>query len=396
MHSLAYRRVFGGVTVTFFALVFPAMSALSGGCGISGQDDGYEDKDGVKNVPPPNMTGPGGPGSGGFGEGGGSTGTGQPCLQVTDCDDFDPCTTETCTDNVCVQTDPTDDNDACTDDTCDPETGDIFHTAINPDDGDPCTFDLCAPASGVSNPTLVPLLTEDFTDPSPGWVTTGSFELGPAAASIGGFALGDDPGMDVSATGDDVAGTAIGDLVESIGISSLESPGISLGALQTTEAVTLRYQRYLNTEPSATASVYVYNCGAGSFQAVWNSTTWVKDDPFATTIDSVDYPKGTGWFLVRHDITAAAQSCKLAGEPLRVRFELNVTEDLEDHSAGWNIDDLQVLRVKVPADGLICTNDICVDNNGVAGGDHPLINIDDGDDATTFACNEGSGPSQVE
>ncbi|MBK6518882.1 MAG: hypothetical protein IPM79_13285 [Polyangiaceae bacterium] len=389
MHSLAYRRVFGGVTVTFFALVFPAMSALSGGCGISGQDDGYEDKDGVKNVPPPNMTGPGGPGSGGFGEGGGSTGTGQPCLQVSDCDDFDLCTTEACTDNVCVQTDPADDNDACTDDTCDAETGDIFHTVINPDDGDPCTFDLCDPASGVSNPTVVPLLTEDFTDASPGWVTTGTFEIGPAAVSEPCFGGTTDPGTDTSAAGDDVAGTAIGVRIESVGVSSLESPGISLGALQTTESVTLRYQRWLNTDPNTTASVYAFDCNLNQFMAVWNSSDVVTDDP-------VGVPSGTGWFQVRHDVTTYAQGCKLAGEQFKVRFEMNITAAEFPGVAGWNIDDVQVIRTKVPADTLICTSDICIDNNGTAVADHPLINIDDGLDATTFACSEGNGPSQVD
>lgn len=396
MQPLAYRRVFGGVTVLFFALVFPALSALSGGCGISGQDDGYEDKDGIINVPPPNMTGPGGPGSGGFGEGGGSTGTGAPCLQVSDCDDFDLCTAEACVDNVCVQTDPADDGDACTDDSCDAETGDVFHTDINPDDSDPCTFDLCDPDAGVSNPTSVPLLTEDFTDASPGWVVTGDFEIGPAAAgdeSTFAYALAEDPGMDTSSTGDDVAGTVIGGNVTTIGISSLESPNISLGALQTGESVTLRYQRWLNTEPSATASVYVFDCAVGSFQAVWNSTDYVHDDPVSVS-GTVNAPAGTGWFQVRHDITAAAQACKLAGEPLKVRFELNVTDDVEPHSPGWNIDDVQVLRVKAPADTLICTNDVCVDNNGVAEDQHPLIDIDDGVDSTVFTCVEGTGPFQ--
>lgn len=70
------------------------------------------------------------------------------CLNSAECDDGSACTTDACTNNVCTHTPIScDDGNACTTDTCDPQTG-CVHTPTNCDDGNPCTIDSCDPQLG--------------------------------------------------------------------------------------------------------------------------------------------------------------------------------------------------------------------------------------------------------
>lgn len=65
------------------------------------------------------------------------------CLNSAECDDGSACTTDACTNNVCTHTPIScDDGNACTMDSCDPQTG-CVHTPTNCDDGNPCTIDSC-------------------------------------------------------------------------------------------------------------------------------------------------------------------------------------------------------------------------------------------------------------
>lgn len=348
------------------ALVVPTATALVGGCDETTGTDGFEDKDGVNDVPSPSKTDSTGPGFGGAGEGGGTT-TGAPCIEPADCDDDDPCTNEDCVDEACVQTSKADDDNLCTEDTCD-ETGAVSHTPINAADTDPCTFDVCDPAEGVSHPTALPIFSEDFTDEQ-GWNVGTGWSIGPAAASADALNGGNDPGEDVSQSGDDIAGTVIGGLVTETTIGLLESPPIDVQTLAENEPVTLRYSRWLNTEssPEMIAAVLV-GCGAAD-TPIWTSNGAVLDAP----------PTGTGWFQVRHDITAQANTCRAAAQPLRIGFALTHNGQATPDSGGWNIDEVQVVRVKVPADGDICTEDVCQPSQAdppVAEASHPTIFVD--------------------
>jgi cysteine-rich repeat protein len=67
------------------------------------------------------------------------------------CDDGDPCTTDSCDPTLgCVYVNPCDDSDACNGvETCEPTTGAcISGTPPNCDDGNICTSDSCNPATG--------------------------------------------------------------------------------------------------------------------------------------------------------------------------------------------------------------------------------------------------------
>jgi hypothetical protein len=82
-----------------------------------------------------------------------------PCETDEDCEDFNPCTIDTCDPGIgCVfdgtgVTDPCDDNNACTEnDVCQGDAaGTCAGTGIDCDDGNPCTADLCDPATGCDN-----------------------------------------------------------------------------------------------------------------------------------------------------------------------------------------------------------------------------------------------------
>ena len=65
-----------------------------------------------------------------------------PCTQPSDCDDADPCTTDTCAAGACTFTPlPCDDGDGCTVDAC--VGGTCHFTARSCDDGVDCTADSC-------------------------------------------------------------------------------------------------------------------------------------------------------------------------------------------------------------------------------------------------------------
>jgi len=72
------------------------------------------------------------------------------CVVVSDCDDSDPCTSDTCSSGICVNT-PLDcnDDDACTFDRC--LAGTCQYDAVLCDDGDPCSVDSCDPLIGCRN-----------------------------------------------------------------------------------------------------------------------------------------------------------------------------------------------------------------------------------------------------
>ena len=80
-----------------------------------------------------------------------------PCQTAADCNDSDPCTTDTCQAGACVHTPipncgpcagaaDCNDGNACTTDAC--VAGACTHTAANCDDNNPCTTDGCEAMSG--------------------------------------------------------------------------------------------------------------------------------------------------------------------------------------------------------------------------------------------------------
>ncbi len=75
-----------------------------------------------------------------------------------DCNDQNPCTTDTCDPVLgCVHTPIVcNDNNLCTTDACDPATGLCVYTPIVCDDNSPCTTDACDPATGQCVYTPVP------------------------------------------------------------------------------------------------------------------------------------------------------------------------------------------------------------------------------------------------
>lgn len=405
MASVSYPRVgprqlFGGGLVTLIVLGLGTAGAFAGGCNVDTGVEGFEDKDGVNEVPSPNMNNGVGPGLGGSGQGGDGGGiVGQPCISTEDCLDSDLCTIEECVDDKCTQRDAADDGDACTEDTCNGD-GVVFNMLIDVDDMKFCTFDECNSTTGAFNTTTLPIFIDDFSDNAAGWSLGPQWQIGAAAPSQMGKANGNDPGDDHSANGDGVAGTVVGGLVMSQASESvLTSPPIVLTSVETTDAVTLRFYRWLNADEPAEMSAFVdvFDCQTDTFVRIWsNADAGVGANAMVLDAPIVGNAKvgGTGWFEVRLDITQAAQRCKLTNEATRVAFGFTKGSSVPS-IGGWNIDDVQILRAKVAVDDDICTDDRCVEGAGVPVADNPLLNIMDEDKATTFSCDPDTGPRQT-
>ncbi len=354
-----------------------------------------EDKDGVTVVPSPDgSSGAGLSGLGGTGGTGGAGGgvNGQPCEINQDCDDLNPCTTESCESNTCSQFLAADDDNECTTDTCDMATGEINNVPVQVNDNDACTYDTCDPASGAKNSTFVTIFAEAFNNNSAGW-TLGSSQwfIGSAASSAAGAGGANDPPTDHSLAGDGLAGTVQGGEVgPSATATYLTSPIIDLSTVEPGEKVRLVFWRWLAGDDPAemTATVEATN---GSINApivfpLWdNSAGIVNDAP----------PLGTGWFEVRLDITEAAEAAIMNGTTLRVRFGFTKGSAMPS-VGGWNIDDIEIRRTLTIADDDICTQDVCVDDMGMPSPEHPPVpEIEDKDPMTTFTCVDDIGPQQL-
>lgn len=352
-----------------------------------------EDKDGVTEVPSPDgTTGAGLFGLGGSGGSGGSGGgvNGQPCEKQADCDDLNPCTTESCVMNVCVQFLAADDDNECTTDTCDMATGEINNVPVNVNDNDACTYDTCDPATGSKNSTFTTIFAEAFDNNAAGWALGPQWFIGSAASSAGSANGANDPPTDHSLAGDGQAGTVQGAAVAvQSTMSFLTSPVIDLSTYVNGESVRLVFWRWLAaddpTEMTAVVEATTGTLGAPTVFPLWsNAAGIVIDTP----------PLGTGWFEVRLDITTAVQDAITNGTPLRVRF--GFTKGSATPSVGgWNVDDVEIRRTLSPADADICTLDLCEDIGGTPTADHPPVPpIEDRDPMTVFTCVDGVGPQQ--
>ena len=72
----------------------------------------------------------------------------QGCTSNSQCNDSNPCTTDTCSTGACVYTPACNDNNACTNDICEAGTGACSYTDVTCVDGNFCTDDSCSPATG--------------------------------------------------------------------------------------------------------------------------------------------------------------------------------------------------------------------------------------------------------
>ncbi len=73
------------------------------------------------------------------------------CQGAGDCNDGDPCTDDACSNNVCTHTPANcSDGNACTTDSCSPGVG-CQHVAVNCDDNNACTIDSCDSVNGCQH-----------------------------------------------------------------------------------------------------------------------------------------------------------------------------------------------------------------------------------------------------
>ncbi len=279
------------------------------------------------------------------------------CSQDADCDDGNPCTTDSCPGpqsqcvlqpvaGCCLGALDCSDDDPCTLDGCTPQHT-CSHTNIccaqNSDcnDGDDvCTTDMCVDgvcqfvATGAQGCCTVPLFRDDFSSDL-GWQYGPEWERGPAAASDCALAGGDDPALDVTQSADNaVAGVVLGGCTtENLHETYyLTSPAIDAGAAQ---ALQLGYWRWLNSDYSPYMTNVVEVFDGLSWQVIWES------GPLPGIEDEA-------WGFHSHDISAHANS------KLQVRFGYRVEDDGVWSASSWNIDDVVVTT---DDSGLCCLYD---------------------------------------
>ena len=247
------------------------------------------------------------------------------------CEDGDLCTKgELCGGGACsggVALDCSDLTNVCGIGLCDDQTGECKANPIPDMDGLPCDDGwVCTPDDtcvdglcGVGGPGY--LWFEDFSEPDPEWVLGALWEIGPAVESQPGK-NGKDPGSDHSPGADEMlAGTAIGELVDSgdQAKTCLTSPEIDASAAP---AVWLSFWRHLHTDyfPFAVHTV-----------EVWNNNDWTVVE-IGYGNPGIDDPQ---WKQVSFDLS------NFASDALKVRVCLQQTNGAKA-AGGWSVDDLTI------------------------------------------------------
>lgn len=182
----------------------------------------------------------------------------------------------------------------------------------------------CACSGGSCSSSGV-LFSETFSGSGAGWTMTGEWEIGPAQASTGHTFGFPDPSTDTTPTSDNrIAGAIIGGNSMSGAIGHLTSPVINLASVS--GSVTLKYRRWLNSQPSDDDAVSVHN-----------GTSWVQlwiSPPTTGTQDS-------SWTTQTHDVTAHKNAA----------FQIRFTADKDATAAiasGWNLDDVELVSAACP------------------------------------------------
>ena len=258
------------------------------------------------------------------------------CLADPDCDDWDDCTTDKCSDeNVCQNI-----NICCySDEECD-------------DFDDVCTIDSCVDgacvyeATGVEGCCQGAIFQDDFSADL-GWQYGNEWERG-SASSSGGQSYGNpDPSSDHTDSGDNyVAGVVIGGNA-STGTHDyywLTSPSMST---QGAANLHLIFHRWLNSDYASymVNAVEVYNGSQWVNVFVTGGSPGIQDD---------------SWTYQDFDVTAHASS------DFKVRFGFTIGSAGVFDVSSWNVDDVVV--VDLPPGGF---PGMCCEYNSDCAGIYP-------------------------
>ncbi|MGM0576749.1 MAG: hypothetical protein ACQEXJ_13550 [Myxococcota bacterium] len=260
------------------------------------------------------------------------------CIAAADCDDDDPCTEDVCPEPgascahqplCCSVDEDCDDGDACTAGSC--VQGQCFYestcceTDAECNDGAFCTADRCVDGQcvhemlGVAGCCISDILTESFDDGDPpGWTFT------PKTSGVGWqvASVGDPPSPPSSLYyGDPAAG-------------DFDSPSANKGSatsapveLPHDAAITLRMQIYLDTESGLLRDIV--------------DVAALTDGGEIPLVDKADLEQGE-WTDVQVDLSY------LQGRTIRLRFDFNTVDSLDNDGLGVLVDDLAVTTTCEP------------------------------------------------
>ncbi len=280
------------------------------------------------------------------------------CSQDTDCDDGNPCTTDSCpgsnsfcgyeeVSGCCLSSQACDDLDDCTMDVC---TGSHECSHINVcceteadcDDGDDlCTADSCVDgfclfeATGAEGCCIEPLFADDFSGDL-GWEFDSEWERGQADSSSCAVSGGEDPSSDHTASDDEfLAGVVIGGCASTAQLhphAYATSPAVFAADAP---ALHLSYWRWLNSDYAPYMSNIVEVFDGDSWHVLWETGTSPGHHD-------------EEWHFVEHDIS------DFAADGMRVRFGFDIDSGGVFASSSWNLDDV---RIYVPGDDMCCQHE---------------------------------------
>jgi len=210
--------------------------------------------------------------------------------------------------------------------------GSAANDGIACNDGNACTdTDVCSAGACAGTPSVnyEVYFSDTFASNAAGWTLGTEWQIGPAAASSGGFPYGnEDPGLDHTATADNgIAGVVLGGYAAEVihSMYYIESPSFDGNGM---DQVHLQYWRYLNSDytPYMNNVVEVYN-GAQWIQV------WASDSNSIVDAD---------WTFVTHILTPHKNA------NMKIRFGFNVGSSGVFTVSGWNIDDVVVANKVCP------------------------------------------------
>ena len=243
------------------------------------------------------------------------------CLALSDCDDEDPCTQDSCLDNECIHV------EICCDSNADCDDGDDVCTT------ETCDNNFCVyEPTGIEGCCNIPLFEDDFQN-NLGWDYGPNWNQASAAVSEGSAYGNPDPALDHTGSDDNfVAGVVVGGNAPTTEVHAsyfLTSPSINTAGV---ENLTLTFWRWLNSDydPYMTNNIEVFD-----------GATWVEiwaTGPAPGTQDSV-------WTYQEFDVTAHANS------NFQVRFGYAISSNGVYDVSSWNIDDVKVFS---KGNGVLC------------------------------------------
>lgn len=194
--------------------------------------------------------------------------------------------------------------------------------------------------------SATPVFAEDFSDNSAGWITNGSWQIGPAIESFcADFCAGDDPSLDHTPGSDNgLAGMFIGAcVVTQQSMQYLVSPVIDISGLSGVQILEVWRHLHADADPAMVHTIDVFD-----------GVQWVQifNSAGQNCINDPD------WIQFKYNVSPYANA------QFRVRFGAFADVSLFNLSGSWSLDDISITNYIVDS-ASACVFTVTVDTNHV-------------------------------